>query len=85
MAEQKSIEETGKDMEKSYKNPVLFLHKSKAGGHLFAFNMEKEGGEGMVLGDGIESLLMNISDVTAVMNGEMTWCKVSIMPKKAEE
>ena len=76
-----------KEEEKTYANPILYLHKSAKGGHLYAFNIEKRGGEegDMVLGDDIESLLMNISDVTAVMNGEMTWCKVSIMPKKVEE
>ena len=67
---------------KTYKNPVLYLHKSKAGGHLFAFNMEKDDGEGMVLGNGIESLLMNISDVSAVLDGQLKWCKVSVLPKK---
>ena len=70
-----------KEEKKTYKTPILYLHKSKAGRHLFAFNMEKEGGEGMVLGDDVESLLVNISDVSAVLNGEMKWAKVSVLAK----
>ena len=75
--------------EKTYANPILYLHRSKAGGHLYAFNVVKDLKEGdaedtemMVLGGEVESLLMNISDVSAVINGEMKWCKVSVMPKR---
>ena len=77
--------------EKTYANPILYLHKSKKGGHLYAFNIEakpeasaeglKEGGE-MVLGGKVESLILNVSDVSAVIQGELKWCKVSVVLKE---
>lgn len=82
--EQQKIEEGAK---KQYKSPILYLHKSKAGGHLFAFNVDKqeEGEEGeedgMVLGNKVESLILNVSDVEAVIGGSMKWCKVSVVLK----
>ena len=87
MVKQKSIEETGKAMEeKVYANPILYLHKSRVGKHLFAFNIEKKGGEegDMVLGNDIESLILNISDVSAVIEGQMKWAKVSVVRVKEE-
>ena len=71
--------------EKQYKRPVLFLRKSKKGGHLYAFNMEKDGGEDMVLGNNVESLLVNLSDVEKVISGEYESTKVSVMVKEEEE
>ena len=69
--------------EKTYKNPILYLHKSKAGGHLYAFNVEKKGG-GMVLGEEVESLILNVSDISAVLQGQLKWCKVSVVLKGEE-
>ena len=74
-----------KQQDKAYKRPVLFLRKSKKGNHLYAFNMEKDGGEDMVLGNNIESLLVNISDVEKVISGEYESTKVSVMLKEEEE
>ena len=80
MAKQQQIEK------KTYKRPVLFLRKSKKGEHLYAFNMVKDLKEGdaedadmMVLGGGVESLLMNISDVEKVISGEYESIKISVM------
>ena len=76
-----------KEVEKEYKSPILYLHKSEKGKHLYAFNIEargKEGGE-MVLGNNIESLILNVSDVTAVLEGEMKWAKVSVVLKEDGE
>jgi hypothetical protein len=62
-----------------YKNKVVFLRKSKAGEHLYAFDYNgafadaKEG-----------SIIMNISDVKALIAGKWDKIKVSIMPKKDE-
>ena len=79
--EEEKIEEK---YEKVYANPILYLHKSKAGGHLYAFNVEKYGGKGMVLGNDIESLILNVSDVSAVIQGELKWAKVSVVLKEEE-
>jgi hypothetical protein len=81
MAKQKKIEEEEK---KVYKRPVLFLRKSKAGDHLYAFNMEKEDGS-KVLGEDVESLLVNIADVEKVIKGEYKSTKVSVMLKEDAE
>jgi hypothetical protein len=69
---------------KEYKRPVLFLRKSKAGNHLYAFNRETDDG-GEVLGGGVESLLMNIADVEKVISGEYESIKVSVMLKEDAE
>jgi hypothetical protein len=74
--------EEEKEEEKVYANPILYLHKSKAGGHLYAFNVEKHGGEGMVLGNDIESLILNVSDVSAVLDGQLKWAKISVVLKE---
>ena len=66
--------------EKTYKNPVLFLRKSKAGEHLYAFNRDKEGGGDSVLGNGVGSLLLNVSEVVALVDGRVDWIKVSVLP-----
>jgi hypothetical protein len=84
MAKQEKLEVEEKKPE--YKRPVLFLRKSKKGNHLYAFNMEKDDdGEDMVLGNNIESLLMNISDVEKVISGEYDSIKVSVMVKEEAE
>ena len=71
-----AIMEKMEEEKKVYKNPVLFLRKSKAGEHLYAFNMEKEGG--MVLGGGVKSLILNVSDVVNLLAGKVDKIKVSI-------
>jgi hypothetical protein len=81
MVKQQKIAEEEK---KTYANPILYLRKSKKGGHLYAFNVENEG-EKDVLGNEVESLIANISDVSAVINGEMDWCKVSVLAKGDKE
>ena len=77
MAKEKKEEE-----EKVYANPILYLHKSKKGGHLYAFNVEKKGGKGMVLGDEVESLILNVSDISALLEGSLKWAKVSVVLKE---
>lgn len=78
MAKEKKEEE-----EKTYKQPVLFLRKSKAGKHLYAFNREEEGVS--VLGGGIGSILMDVSEVERVLEGKSEWCKIGVLPVKEEE
>jgi hypothetical protein len=84
MAKAKPKEE---EEEKTYVNPILYLRKSKKGGHLYAFNVEKHGGEegDMVLGEEVESLILNVSDVSAVLEGQLEWCKVSVVLKEERE
>ena len=94
MAKQQKIEE---EETKTYANPILYLHKSKKGGHLYAFNVEKKGNQGggsenpipgasedMVLGNDVESLILNVSDVSAVLDGQLKWAKVSVVLKEGE-
>ena len=74
---------------KVYKNPVLFLYKSKEGKHLFAFNMEIRNVEGrtdgdMVLGGDVRSLLVNVADIEKLLSGEYKSVKVSVMPMEEE-
>ena len=76
IAEEESKEESKE--EKKYKNPVLFLRKSKAGEHLYAFNRDE------ALGGEIESLIFNVSDVKKLLDGKMEWIKVSVMEVKEE-
>ena len=79
--------------EKVYANPILYLHKSKKGGHLYAFNVPTKveaSAEGvkepveMVLGGKVESLILNVSDVSAVLEGQLKWAKVSVVLKEGE-
>ena len=69
---------------RKYKRPVLFLHKSKAGEHVFLFNAQAKDENGnetdvAILGGEVESLIANISDVAKVIDGTLKWCKVSVM------
>ena len=69
----------GKDKEKrKYKNKVFFLHKSKGGNHLYAFV-----NEGQFLN--VRSIIMNINEVEALMEGKTDYAKVSIIPEEEEE
>ena len=62
----------GEKMTKEYKNKVIWLHKSKAGEHLYAFGKE---------GDfhNVRSLLMNVSEVDNLLKGYVDSIKISIM------
>jgi hypothetical protein len=63
------------DEKKGYKNKVVFLRKSKKGKHLYAFD---NGGAFAK----VETILMNISEVEALIAGECECIKVSIMEKE---
>jgi len=64
-------------VERKYKNDVLFMHKSKAGKHLYIFGGEGEDGR-PILGEGVKSLLVNIRDLEELLGGA-EWAKVSVM------
>lgn len=65
--------------EKVYKNPVVFLRRSKAGDHLFVHDSKS------VLEQG-GTLIMNVSDVKRLINGGTDWIKVSVVaPGSAAE
>ena len=55
-----------------YKNKVIWLHKSKKGGHLYAFTNEG-------IFHNTKSILMNVSEVTALLAGEVDGIKMSII------
>lgn len=63
-----------------YKNKVVFLRRSKKGEHLYAF--DNNGAFETAIGG---SILINISDVKALIEGKYESIKVSIMPKKEQE
>lgn len=69
MAKQKKLEEEG---EKTYKNAVVFLRKSKAGNHLFVHDSTEE----LICGG---TLIMNVSDVKNLIGGSTEWIKVSVL------
>lgn len=70
----------GKEDEKEYKNRVIFLRKSKAGKHLYAFDNDN------AFGDAKEgSIVMNIAEVKALLAEQLDFIKVSVLPKKTEE
>jgi hypothetical protein len=65
--------------EKEYKNKVVFLRKSRAGEHLYAFDYNG------AFASAVEgSIIMNISEIEALIEGKFDSIKVSIMPKKDE-
>ena len=85
------MEEQEEKEEKTYKNPVLFLRKSKAGEHLYAFNriieleaMKDDAEEGLVLGKNVGSLLLNVSEVVKLVDGRVEWIKVSVLPPRED-
>lgn len=62
---------------KQYKNKVVFMRKSIAGDHLYAFDNEG------AFAEAIEgSIIMNISEVQKLIEGKLDFIKISIMPKK---
>ena len=68
---------------RAYKVPVLFLRKSKAGKHLYAFNRVDEEGKD-VLGGDVGSVLINISEIEDVLTGKADWVKVSVLPAEKD-
>jgi hypothetical protein len=76
---------------KTYKQPVLFLRKSKTGKHLYAFNRESElevvdmTQKGMVLGGEVGSLIMDVSEVERLIAGTTEWIKIGVIPKGTVE
>ncbi len=64
--------------EKGYKNKVLFMRKSKKGEHLFAFDRDE------VLGGEIDSIILNVSEVKALIEDKVEWIKVSALAKSEE-
>ena len=74
-----------KKEEVKYKVPVLFMRKSHAGAHLYAFNVEKKDAEGMVLGNDVGSLLLNVSEIVKLIDGKSDWIKVSVLPPRDAE
>ena len=64
--------------QKMYKNKVVWLHKSKTGKFLYGFANE---------GDfhNVKSLLLNVSEVTTLINGDIDGIKISIMQKDGGE
>ena len=73
MEEQKTL------VEKAYKQDVLFLRKSKAGKHLYAFNRDTEGTA--VLGGAVASLIMDVSEVERLLAGTTEWIKIGVIPE----
>jgi len=63
-----------------YKNKVVFLRKSKKGEHLYAFDYNG------AFASAVEgSIILNVSEVEALIAGKFDSIKVSLMPKKEEE
>lgn len=62
-----------------YKTKVVFLRKSKRGAHLYAFNRDE------ILGGGIGSLIIDISEVERLIAGSTEWIKVGVIPAEEEE
>jgi hypothetical protein len=84
MVKAKKAEEEVEE-KKVYKQPVLFLRKSKVGKHLYAFNRE-ESEEGPAVLDGdVGSIIMDVSEVERLIAGSTDWIKIGIIPKKPEE
>lgn len=59
-----------------YKNKVLFARLSKKGEHVYAF------GHDGILSPGIDSLVMNVSDLEKLIAGKFESIKVSAMEKE---
>lgn len=73
----------------TYETKVLFMHKDKKEGkYMFIFNDEEK-----TLGNGVKSLLMNVSDIKELIDGSAVvgntgksrYVKVSVMVPKEEE
>ena len=64
--------------EKVYKNKVVFARLSKSGEHLYAFNRDG------ALGEGVASLIANVKDIRAVIDGKGDWAKISVVEEKED-
>ena len=67
-----SKEDPAGSPEVEYKTKVIFLRKSKKGAHLYAFNRDG------ILGGGVESLIMETSEVERLIEGSTEWIKVGV-------
>jgi len=65
--------------EKVYKNAVLFARLSKSGDYVYAFNRDG------ALGEGVSSLIANVKDMRAVLEGKNEWAKISVIEEKEED
>jgi len=77
MAKQQKIAE--EEEEKTYKNRVIFLRLSKSGEHAYAFNRDD------ALGEKVASLIANVKDIRAVLDGKSDWAKISVLEVEEEE
>jgi len=77
MAKQQKIAE--EEEEKTYKNRVVFLRLSKSGEHVYAFNRDD------ALGEKVASLIANVKDIRAVLDGKSDWAKISVLEVEEEE
>jgi len=67
-----------KEEEKVYKNRVVFLRLSKSGDHVYAFNREG------ALGEKVASLIANVQDVRALIDGKSDWAKISVVEEEED-
>jgi len=67
-----------KKEEHVYKNRVVFLRLSKSGEHVYAFNRDG------ALGKEVSSLIANVKDIRAVIDGKGDWAKVSVVEEKED-
>ena len=66
---------TDRKEKKEYKNKVIWLHKSRKGDHLYAF-----ANEGVF--HNAKSILMNVSEVMALIEGFSDGIKISIISQE---
>ena len=78
MVDKREIEEEKQKEEHVYKNKVVFLRLSKSGEHVYAFNRDG------ALGEKVASLIANVKDIRAVIDGKGDWAKVSVIEEKEE-
>ena len=74
----KEKEEIKKEEKPEYKNRVVFLRLSKSGEHIYAFNRDG------ALGEKVSSLIANVKDIRAVIDGKGDWAKVSVIEEKED-
>lgn len=75
--ENENDEKNEKEEKKQYKNKVVFLRKSVAGNHLYAFDNDG------AFAEAIEgSIVMNIAEVNGLLIGNLDFIKISIMPRR---
>ena len=67
-----------KEKELVYKNAVVFARLSKSGNHVYAFNRDG------ALGEKVSSLIMNVQDIRAVIDGKGDWAKISVIEVEEE-